>query len=1038
MCAPVGALVLLPLLTPLPAVFAASSAATSEVVQQAELHANDGAAGDHLGSAYFGIAVSGTTMVAGAPSHTVGSNAGQGAAYVFSDTTGTWKQVAELTASDGGAYDEFGSSVAISGSTIVVGAGQHEVGSNPDQGAVYVFSRPASGGWANATQTAELTAGDGAANNYLGVSVGVSGTTVAAGATGYLGGSGSKGAVYEWTMPATGGWVDATQTAELTESTTPTLYSGLGYSVSVSGTTIVAGDPYENVGSTISQGAVYVFSEPATDGWVDATQTAELTANNGAADDIFGCSVAMSGSTIAVGAGDANDAQGAVYAFSGSGASWQQDAELSPSATASDGGGVGCNVATSGDTIVAGAPHDTVGSNTFQGRVFVFSKGSSTWSQTASLTAKDGAAGDWFGSSVGISGSTIAVGAYNHQVGANSHQGVVYAYGAVPTQKVSGSVFGRLCGDSDCEQAPVVGGKILVSGHASDGTAISVTATTDGSGAWSVQVPSGTYRVGPTLDGTTFADLPSVDPASRSVTVKDADLTDQNFATCVESGSSDSDTASSRARVRSTVAKPSDCVSQYTVALKASIKQKSVIDPSDDAHFRVTPTADNPGFNDTDYWFTHYLRETKVTRQLASLPTFPECSAFSPARVRELTKKNATIRWFSTISGKSQLGSAKVTFAWNQSKQRMTLVDAPTIAAGTMTRRFRWDLDEPGSKPKLGSCKVTEPVTVMLAPVLSSADGAKGRLDDQSFTVVASWNFPFDPAGAQIDTADTTLAQRAIETAEKISKFIDGHPTAKTAYEVGKLAVEFVTVGKLLHGLKAVSVARAAAFFDGEAAAKAVKTIGGIVDALHGLAHVKDIAEAIGIVGGMLGFGEEPTDGYPLMSAVVRGHFETTPTKYGKVKGVAALVPSRTTLAVSAASTKFPNISMTITRAAADNPNPGIDTYNGVLPWLTTNASNLYVTNSGSKGFGANPAHLINESTEEYLYGKATLSELLEGFKHMLPVQETLREDKELVSTEGFPKEQKLAPAPDCSTAAGNPQPRSDQTICWQFTDGVA
>src|SRR5579884_2381082 len=89
----------------------------------------------------------------------------------------TLSQAAELTASDGAAGDLMGESVAVSGSTIVVGAPDHQVGANPQQGAVYVFTKPASG-WANATQTAELTASDGAASDMLGFSVAISGQTI--------------------------------------------------------------------------------------------------------------------------------------------------------------------------------------------------------------------------------------------------------------------------------------------------------------------------------------------------------------------------------------------------------------------------------------------------------------------------------------------------------------------------------------------------------------------------------------------------------------------------------------------------------------------------------------------------------------------------------------------------------------------------------------------------------------------------------------------------------------------------------------------
>src|SRR5205823_6587803 len=113
-------------------------------IQGAELSSNDGAAGDLLGAS---VAISGTTIVAGAFEKTVGKNVGQGAVYVFEKPASGWAnatQTAELTASDGAANDILGSA-AISGDTIVAGAPDHKVGNNAGQGAVYVFVKPASG-----------------------------------------------------------------------------------------------------------------------------------------------------------------------------------------------------------------------------------------------------------------------------------------------------------------------------------------------------------------------------------------------------------------------------------------------------------------------------------------------------------------------------------------------------------------------------------------------------------------------------------------------------------------------------------------------------------------------------------------------------------------------------------------------------------------------------------------------------------------------------------------------------------------------------
>ena len=140
-------------------------------IQTAELTASDGADGDQLGDS---VAVSGSTIAVGAPQHTVGGVQGRGAVYVFSEPATGWQnavQTAELTASDGATGDGLGYSVAISGSTIVAGAPDHGSG-----GTLYVFSQPGSGRWKSSSQTAELTASDGAAGDELGYSVAVSGT----------------------------------------------------------------------------------------------------------------------------------------------------------------------------------------------------------------------------------------------------------------------------------------------------------------------------------------------------------------------------------------------------------------------------------------------------------------------------------------------------------------------------------------------------------------------------------------------------------------------------------------------------------------------------------------------------------------------------------------------------------------------------------------------------------------------------------------------------------------------------------------------
>ena len=383
-----------------------------------EVTARDGAVGDNFG---YSVAVSGSTALVGAPYHQVGSNANQGVAYVYTEANGVWSQTAELTASDGAAQDQFGWSVALNGTTALVGARYHKVGNNAYQGAAYVYTE-ANGVW---SQMAELTASDGAGDDLFGWSVALNGATALVGALYHqVGSNNQQGAAYVYTE-ANGTW---SQTAELTASD-GAAYDHFGYSVAVSGPTALVGALYHQVGSNAHQGAAYVYTE-TTGVW---SQTAELTASGGMTRDQFGWSVAVSGPTALVGAPyhyvNPNVYQGAAYVYTDTNGVWSQTVEL----TASDGGSndtFGQAVALNGPTALVGAPQHQVGSTTLQGAAYVYTETNGAWSQTAELTASDGAGDDLFGYSVAFNGPTALVGALNHQVFSNSGQGTAYFFGS--------------------------------------------------------------------------------------------------------------------------------------------------------------------------------------------------------------------------------------------------------------------------------------------------------------------------------------------------------------------------------------------------------------------------------------------------------------------------------------------------------------------------------------------------------------------------------------------------------------------------------
>jgi hypothetical protein len=138
-----------------------------------------------------------------------------------------------------------------------------------------------------------------------------------------------------------------------------------GFSVAISGDTLVAGARH---GDSF-RGAAYVFTRTGT-AW---SEQAKLTAGDAVENGEFGISVDISGDTIVVGADSGDSSPGAAYVFVRSGATWSERAKL----TASDGAAdelFGSSVAIDGDTAVVGAPHHAPG-----GAAYVFTRGADVW-----------------------------------------------------------------------------------------------------------------------------------------------------------------------------------------------------------------------------------------------------------------------------------------------------------------------------------------------------------------------------------------------------------------------------------------------------------------------------------------------------------------------------------------------------------------------------------------------------------------------------------------------------------------------------------
>ena len=352
--------------------------------QIAKLLPNDGATGDQFGRS---VAISGATAIVGAV-YDDDSGGFSGSAYLFDTTTG--RQIAKLLADDGAAEDFFGASVAISGATAIVGAWLDD-DNGTASGSAYLFDTT------TGQQIAKLLPNDGATNDFFGHSVAISGTTAIVGSHADDDNGSSSGSAYlfdtatgqqiakllpedgaadDWfgfsvaisgTTAIVGAFLDddngpESGSAYLFDTTTGKQIAKLlpddgaaddrfGFSVAIKGATAMVG-AYKDDDNGDWSGSAYLFDTTT------GQQLAKLLPDDGAADDRFGFSVAIKGATAMVGAykdDDNGDWSGSAYLFDTT--TGQQLAKLLPDDGAAN-DQFGHSVAISGATAIVGAYHD--------------------------------------------------------------------------------------------------------------------------------------------------------------------------------------------------------------------------------------------------------------------------------------------------------------------------------------------------------------------------------------------------------------------------------------------------------------------------------------------------------------------------------------------------------------------------------------------------------------------------------------------------------------------------------------------------------
>jgi hypothetical protein len=333
----------------------------------------------------------------------------------------------EVLASDGASGDLFGFRVLVSGNSAFVAAPAPL--NHP--GKVYVFAN-VSGTWTEMQQIAATPSVAPPPNwsDFFGWSLSLSGDTLLVGAPEVFNQMfGPVGGAYVF-VNAGGTW---TQQQELLGADAGS-FDWVGSSIALTGDTAFVGAPNHSG----NMGEVHIYTRSGTT-WTEGTP---LVASDGTAGDAhqFGGAVKTDGTTLLVGApgpdfsSSGAYAPGEAYVFTNTGGTWTQAQILEPDDSA-DGDQFGFSLALDGSTAIVGTPAANIGANLHQGAVYAFDGSTGTWTQSTKIVADDGAEYDQFGQSVAMQGGNALVGQWSHNDDLGGTQpppkpGTVYLYSA--------------------------------------------------------------------------------------------------------------------------------------------------------------------------------------------------------------------------------------------------------------------------------------------------------------------------------------------------------------------------------------------------------------------------------------------------------------------------------------------------------------------------------------------------------------------------------------------------------------------------------
>ncbi len=390
-------------------------------VQATRLVAFDGDRGENFGTS---VAVAGNTLVVGSANARIGASGNrEGAVYVYTRSGTTWTLQQKLTASEGANNDHLGQSVAIEGNTIIAGAPGHRAFDHPNQGTVYVYTRSGTT-W---TQRASISPASAGVGDAFGTSVALAGSTIAAGTPNDSTNGGDAGAAYVFTGSGSSWAQQAKRTAS-------------------------DGDRGDELGSRSRSTATRSWPAPRTGTTAAAMTEAASTSTRAAGPrgrnpsglaprrrlpkTTSGYSVALDGTDAVAGMPGYNGTerdQGGAVAYGFSAGIWVlAQTVTAPAATVVNGSEFGTAVDVDGGLLAVGAPLNP-GALGHQGVVYAFAGGQGVWHARDILTVPEASQDAHVGSAVTVDANTLVAGAPDDDIPAsrsiNDGQGSVSVFG---------------------------------------------------------------------------------------------------------------------------------------------------------------------------------------------------------------------------------------------------------------------------------------------------------------------------------------------------------------------------------------------------------------------------------------------------------------------------------------------------------------------------------------------------------------------------------------------------------------------------------